>query len=409
MNSNFLFLLFLHVYNEPINLKFVIKNNDDNKEDIEKFMKTITEKLIKKLRNDYDSEHEVNEKGSEPDINDNGSEHSLNDKEPEHNINDKRSERDFNDKNINSKIASSISLVTISNDQEKKTGYKDENFESNKSNYKGNDRSDVSIKMNYNSNNNILKSINDKSINEKSINDKSINDKSINENIFNDLEIEEFKNDENSVKDKININPEIIEKLAKLFLKVKEYSENNSQYQLKNTIDKINRYEEFLKNEIFISGLDMITTIKNYYEKIAKEFKSDNPVIKNIIVYENNGEIRDYWGILKFNNELIDDSGIFKGLRSSSKGILSRIGFFKINDEDDGEDYNYLKKLLERLANSLKKDLYQIFKENKKLSMIDRLIYSRNFVDRGNCQYVCECSDFKCETPCKRIRCIERS
>lgn len=203
-----------------------------------------------------------------------------------------------------------------------------------------------------------------------------------------------IKNNQEHIKNGINENQEVIEKLAKLFLKVKNYSDRN------------NKENEYYKNPIIYRPIDIVTTFKNHYELICKKFKSDEVKIKDILIYEYNGRKTDYWEILNFNDNLIDKSGIFRGVKSNEKGKLSQIGFFKLNRDDDENDYKIITGIIDELSKNLNKKPYEIFKENKKLNQVDRLIFKRNFEDTNKCLYVCECKDQYCQDPCINIRCI---
>lgn len=348
---------------EPLNLKFVIKENGGDKEHIENFIRTITDKLIAKMKRD-----------------------SPNKKE-DANFIDNGGTNNSNEMSNNSEMASSITMVTLGGSWDSKT--------SNINNYCSSKSGDSKGNSSDSEKPGVLK------LNSEESDAKSENS-----------ETREYTN---TGENKIDVTPDLIEKLAKLFLKVKEYSENNTQSISEYTRDTDSEkdgkygYKEFIKSELFISGLDIITTIKNHYGRIIKDFKSDSPMIKGIVVHQKGGMFTDYWGILRFKKDLIDESGIFEGVPSEAKGILSSTGFYKISNLNDDEEYTYLKKLIEKLAESIGMDIYKLFGENKKLSMIDRLIFGRNYVDRQNCHYVCECSDYKCEKPCVKIRCIKKS
>lgn len=195
--------------------------------------------------------------------------------------------------------------------------------------------------------------------------------------------------------------------------------------------NNLNGAEKFDKEfETANGGLHILYTIANNVKTLKKDwkFKKNIERINGILIYEKDGIYHDYWDKLTFakdKDKYTDETDIFEGMPVNSyeeiieKGNLTPIGFYQSKDltEDDHEKhFKTIKNIIRELAKERKVNIPELFRENNKIPIIDRLIFARAYKNtlgpskqEDNYVKVCVCDDSFCIKPCEQIRWVKKN
>ncbi|KAH9411056.1 hypothetical protein HK407_08g13300 [Ordospora pajunii] len=140
-------------------------------------------------------------------------------------------------------------------------------------------------------------------------------------------------------------------------------------------------------------------------------------IVRNVIVYDNGGQITDYWGRLVFRaqeNRLVDETGYFEGVKvakfehvlkdgkMTESGLIQKRG---IPSTEAVDALNTIKLLLNEVANEKKIPLHNLINKNCISSTVEEVAFHAMHpsIKTEEIAYVCVCSDSFCKEPCKEV------